>query len=336
MTLGSKAPVSAVVAALLAALCACGDGTVVESGAAPRAASSSAPLFERMRTAARSTPHVGVRRYEVHVYRDGADLSLAYTEAVADRGDGCYSIEPLDVDSNLVDSFLFLGMQAERQAYLRRYRDFQIHDLDLFLENYSIRDDGVSVSVAGRDCSQLVAESRLDGRRYTLAVDLETALVLRYRETLPDGTLLSSMSYEQFGPVESDVDCFGNEITEQELLLRGDPSAQVGFETWRPSLLPDGYRALSASKVRGPRGFDWFKLTYSDGIETLFFLQREPDRAAPQRAAGQPVGAHDDRVLAYEEGALGVVQGTLGSREVVAVGKVGADELLMLLESARE
>ncbi len=330
-----------VLAALVSSGCSAENGNFgagVASASSERGAT--APLLQRVQDATGSVPHSGERLYEAHTYENGADLVVAYTERVIDRGDGCYSIEPLNVQSNAVDEFLFLGLQRERQAFFRRYRDFEIRDLDQFLSNYTVTDEGVLGSVAGRTTSTLLARSHADGHSYRISIDEETALVLAYREELADGTLVSSMRYEQFElGVPAEFDCFSNQVREEPLLLRSDFSEQVSADVWSPALTPDGYVPYEAARVRDPRGFDWFKLTFTDGVETLFFLQRLPSdgllTAPSTTQAGAPEGAHDDRVLVYEVGSLSVVQGTLQSHEVMAVGKVDSHELLSLLDSAR-
>ena len=322
-------------------LASCDAGA--RSGARTRtpdaATQAQAPLLERMRDAVDNVAHSGQRRFETHVEKAGVDQVLAYTEFVRDRGDGCFSIDPLDLQSQVDDPFLFLGLQRERQAFFRRYRDFQVRDVDLFLSNYLLRDLEQSGEVAGRSVSLLEATSRVDGRTYELSIDDETALVLAYSERRADGVLLTEMSYETFELAAGEVKCFTNSIEEEALQLRGDLKAQLGFEVWSPALVPDGYAPYSAARIRDPRGFDWFKLVFTDGVETLFFLQQSPgDPVEIERAlleAGAPAGATDDRVLVHEVGSLSVVQGSLSSREVMAVGKVASRDLLQLLDSAR-
>lgn len=275
-------------------------------------------------------PHRGVRRYEVHGEVRGAQHALSYIEEVADDGKGCFRIRPVEVTSNLVDTFLYRGMLEERQAFMRRYRDVELRNLELVFENYEVSDLGIDEDVAGRACELLSIVSRDGERRYELAVDTESAMVLRYAEIDSDGLITRSMEYLELDLEAdlSDLDCFENTITEREFSDGDD----LGYEPWDPRVLPDGYRELETSRISGPLGGQWLKKTYTDGIEALFLLQRE---ATQKKTAGAAIAQVADEVMVYTEGLLTVLQGKIAGREVIAVGRASADELLSFLDSGK-
>lgn len=321
-------PVASILA-LAIAISSCDDTTqvVVEH---QQQVSGQTSVLHRVQASRLSTPHRGVRRYQVHGEVRGAEHALSYLEEIADDGNGCFRIRPVEVTSNLVDTFLYRGLLEERQAFLRRYRDVQLRDLELVFANYEVRDLGLEEEVAGRTCELLSITPHDGTRRYELAVDPETAMVLRYAEIDSDGLIARSMEYLELD-LEADLDnldCFENTISEQPV----DAEEDLDYEPWDPRVLPDGYRAVETTRIAGPLGGRWLKKTYTDGIEALFLLQRE---AVQAHVAGVPSAPAPDEVMVYTEGVLTVVQGTIAGSEIIAVGRASADELLTFLDSGK-
>lgn len=307
-------------------------------------ASAGAPsLIERIADSRRNVAFVGVRRIESHYVEsggNGAAHQLSLRERVSADGHGGFAIEALDVldpQMSTHDRDLLLSLQSIRQGMNWRYRDFAIQDPELFEQNYTATATGANVVIAGVTCLELRIE-RIDqsGTLHMVAVDSTTGLVLASRETTLDGQPVSQMVFEslQLAPDLSGV--VWHQRTNQEIALpiTGDVTAQLGFEPLSPRFLPSGYQLIERARIQHPMDqTPWAKLTYSDGVDSLFFLHGGPLLAGNGVSSGTPA-IQADLVVVAEAEPWTVAQGNLHGQRVIAMGKVGESSLLDLLRSA--
>jgi hypothetical protein len=283
-----------------------------------------------------SVRYSGERVVEAVSKADGG-RPWTHTERVHSLGNGQFAIEPLDLLRPTVAQRLaqtFLVQQQQRQGLNYRYRDFHVHDLELFLANYAAVDSGNKTYVAGRECAEFLVEKLEHGqRRYTVAVDLEHGLVLRYREETLDGALVAQMHYTSvdFAPDLTQV-AWHVARNDERLLTEDANLAQIlGFEPILPRTLPPGYRLVDRAVVKDDLGRVWLKTTYGDGVERLFFVHGGPLVPGPM-AARWP---EPDRVRVLDAAPWTSAQGNLSGERVIALGKVSAEALLIVLDSSR-
>jgi len=313
--------------------CAPGDGSaevVVETSTKGAASGHLAPNDLRLTTA-----HAGVRRLEFL----GADgVTLSYREEIVTDGHGNYALRPLDGDAAL-DWSTFELLQVLREGFLFRYRDLVVRHAGLLRRNWEVTPLGTA-EVAGRTCRKLRVERNVgEPIAYELAIDRETELVLASQRLDAAGKRVASMHYESF---RSDPDKVGvawhvPANDEQPLLLRDIPQ-QLGLRTLEPRLLPEGFVLYEAATVSSDGQQRWLKLTYTDGLEPLFFFQKLEDPAVTVRAAQVGDGPGEprevSRVTLYTIQNVTVAQGRCNGFELIAMGPVPEVELLDLLESA--
>jgi hypothetical protein len=308
-------------------------------------------LITQIQQAPYLVAHGGVRRVESHYDLDGFNDHLVYREQVVTDGQGSFTIDPLGaVQGATLPAGDFQLLQKAREGFHFRYRDFLVRDLAAFIKNYQLTSLGSVVQVAGRDCLE-VQIARMDGTlSFELAMDVETGLVLRYLELDAAGKLFSKMEYESYDPAPQLAGVTfhqpGNQ--EQALDLSLPVVQQVGFQPFVPRLLPSaGFFFVEATQVTDATGTTWVKQTYTDGVETAFFLD-----AGPSYSAGIPVGvksagtqglaglsqvatpAVPDQVSVFHDGPLTVLWGEVLEHQVIVLGKADRSELLGMLESA--
>lgn len=307
-------------------------------------ASAGAPtLIERIARSRRDVAFVGVRRVESHYVEPGGNgvaHQLSLRERVSADGHGGFAIEALDVldpQMSTTDRDLLLSLQSIRQGMNWRYRDFTIQDPELFEQNYTATATGANVVIAGVACLELRIE-RIDqgGTLHTVAVDSTTGLVLASRETTFDGQPVSQMCFEsvQYAPDLSGVAWHQRTNQEFALPITGNVTAQLGFEPLAPRFLPSGYQLIERARIQHPMDqTPWAKLTFSDGVDSLFFLHGGPVVAGNGVNSATPA-IQADLVVVGEAQPWTVAQGNLHGQRVIAMGKVGESPLLDLLRSA--
>ena len=321
------------------ASCGSGDASVVAAGTeSARAGRDGAFVLHRP---AMEVAHRGQRRVDVFDPEALPGTHLAYREVIETDGEDNFSLRVLEALTQVDPSWQIL--QQGREGFFFRYRDFQVRDRGLFHRNYRVTSLDEEVQVAGRTCERYRIERKFDAQRsYEVAVDVETRLVLAVEELDPRGTVLSSVVYESFEtqPDHSQAIWFRPAQREGELDWRDDLGAQLDRPVHRPKLLPAGFQLRGAATV-SDRQTDWLKLTYTDGVETLFFLTELPGSTGGAgadvqlaRTSGKNGPAANDEVVLFELGAARAAQGTIGGRRYLAVGKVDEDALLDLIESA--
>jgi hypothetical protein len=305
--------------------------------------SLTATLIQRIVSARRSVAFQGVRRVELHADDGAVAHQLVLRERVSADGQGGFAIEALDVlEPQLRGSEreVFLSLQSLRQGLHWRYRDFTIHDESLFAQNYRMINSGATVTVAGIPNLLELRVERLDqtGSIYTLAVEASSGLVLSSREMTPTGQLVSEMRFESLQKVFDAQSVVWHQSlnNEQELPTSGDIAEFAGFPTRAPRVLPLGYQLLERSSILHPQGKGtWVKSTYSDGVDTAFFLHGGPIQDGNGIQSGAPV-IQADLVEVALAAPWTVTTGNLRGERVMALGKLPEHDLLRMLSSAVE
>jgi len=309
-----------------------------DSGTLRLQAGVSLPGFARQDPRLR-VAHSGVRRLE---FASGAGPGLAFDERITTDGDGHYSLESAQgLVSNTLDSGTFEMLYQLREGFFFRYRDFAVRDPRAFVRNWRVIDRAQSVQVAGRTCARFRVERASGvGSAFELSVDPATDLVLASEEYDSNGSLVASMSYQSvdLAPDLSQMAWHGS-VNDERRLDRSLPlGEQIHARALEPRLLPQGYVPLEAAVVHDG-DVNWLKLTYSDGVQPLFFLHsidaNSSDKVAPvqgQQAALPSL--ESSSVIVFQIGAATALQGRVDGFDVIAVGKVPQAELLDLVESA--
>ncbi len=336
--------IHALSAVALLALWACGDGTTafsVDHSGGAVASVTQQPLIEAMVHAPSSVLFSGVRRVELHVELDGIPTTTMHREQVHSDGQGKFSVELTETLVPIMppEQFeLFQLLQSARAGFIYRLRDFRIRDLDLFLQNYAFQVMPGTLTVAGHECLDVRVE-RLEeaDRRYLLAVEPNTGMILRSREESLLGELISQVEYESiaFDPDQAGVSFH---VDNHEIPLDLDDPSRSGihYSLQVPGFLPQGFQLRSSESAEDASDHRrWGKLTFGDGVEQVFFLHGGP---AHQGNAGN-VGAHvqgygQDTVGVFHVGPWTIAQGELAGQRVLAMGKCPEHELLLMLESA--
>lgn len=301
---------------------------------------ASLPAFLRSDARLR-VAHTGLRRLE---FAPVSGPGLAFRERITTDGSGHYSVQPVDsLESSVLDWNSFELQQVVHEGFIFRYRDFLGRSQRLLARNWLVLDRGQTATVAGRTCKRFrVERTRGAAVAFELSVDVEADLVLASQEYDGGGQLVASMTYETFelAPDTSGAIWHQPANDERPLDLAGNIGEQVGSQALSPRLLPLGYELLEAATVDDGEGRRWLKLTYTDGVEPLFFFQAlaEPAPAGKSarmdgRAIGDPT-ASTSAVVVFQLGAATVVQGHVQGFDLIALGKVPQVELLDLIESA--
>ena len=321
---------------------AAGDGHSSASGrsARKRASAQAQTFIERTLTASRTTAFSGRRRIEEASRETGGAAWIHYENVYAD-GQGRFAIVfdeligPLLSGSELE---LFRENLQRRQGLDYRYRDFGVRDLELLFANFTSTDTGHKTLIAGRECATLVIErSRNPDRRYVVSIDLETGLVLRALEQEHGGEQVSLMEFESLDLSGDFSDVAWHQPVNQErpfASLSSLPS-EVQFTPLAPKALPPGYELIELATVVDAEQRVWVKQTYSDGIDSMFFLHG----GSNQPATGGPIlsgvwPGKSDSMTVLEGVPWTVATGNVANERVITAGKVSTFELLMLLQSA--
>ncbi|MFT4709075.1 MAG: negative regulator of sigma E activity [Planctomycetota bacterium] len=297
-------------------------------------------LLQQIQNAPSQTIHRGTRKVESFYNHSGKDDTVSYREEVITDGLGQFTINPLEVlSSSNVDSQTFQFLLKSREGFNGRYRDFLVRDLLTFLDNYELRSWGRQLTVAGRDC-YLLDVTRKDGSSsWEVAMDIATGIVLSYHEYDGQGRLYSSMVYESvdFNPDLTGVTFHQGSNIELDLMGAQDPVVLLGFDPLIPKLLPDSaFRFVSATGLDDGNGGIWAKLEYTDGVQTILYL----DCGLALPALAVPVGVFspaqgmEEKLQLFRSGPVTVLQGSMFGHEIIAVGKVPQLDLQLLVESA--
>ena len=340
-------------AALLAGLTSsCGDS--LAGGPQP----TIPELMQSIQLAPQTTAFQGTRRVKIDHSLEGTPIHLEYTELVSSDGAGQFSIQTQDVvDAGRMDPFLFQQMQDARAGFFWRYRDFGVKDWQLFTANWQATDLGKSVLVAGRVSWELSVERKTGSNtRYQIAVDLNTGLILRCLEFHSHGNgveaQVASFEFESidFAPVFTVDHPWHQPSNAEQWIVQGtDIEQQLGFSPLSPKLPPAGYQLLEVSYVQEPTAEmrRWLKLTYTDGIDSAFFLFGQPasmtGETSTEGYVGGPSGAgvapnnslqDNDEAIYLNAGSVTAVEAHIGGYDFIGVGKVDVHDLLVMIQSA--
>ncbi len=282
--------------------------------------------------------HRGLRRVS---YRAPGGW-ITFRERITTDGQGRFSIEPVEaLTGTIMDWGSFELLQRAREGLVFRYRDFALRDAGLFERNWRWTGLGPD-TVAGRPCERYRVERTAGAPAlHEVWIDQVSGILLASRQFDAQGVEFSSMEYESLdlAPDLSGVAWHEPANQERELDWTRGIGDQVDDALLQPRLLPEGYALRAASTVEdGSRR--WLKLTFVDGVETLFFLQalssgpeaRTGTDAGMDWTAGEAPAA--GQVVVFAVGATTAAQATIGEHRLIAIGKVAEAELLDMIESA--
>lgn len=323
----------------LAVSCDRGSASSVAASAPVQAlrVSGSGNLLQQIAAAPDVTRFAGARRWVVRVDIEGVAQESEYLEHVAADGQGGFAITPAGVvrpRMSAVQQQTFELMQKAREAFLYRYRDVRVRDVDRLLQNYTVDVPGTTTTVAGRPCDVVELRKRADARaHYVLAIDHDTRIVLRSEELGPDGALLARMEYQSFDP-SADVSAVAmhQDLPATEIDPSASNEAVLGFALRRPALV-HGFQ-LARADVLQYQQRTWARLQYHDGIEPLFFLQSGPTGGVPPATAG--ASRQPPVVKIFRSGAWTFASTSRGGYDYLVAGKISETDLVATLQSALE
>ncbi len=310
------------------------QATVQESQPQQASLTLSYPTWDMIQAAPWTTTYQGVRSVEFTVVGPEGPQMVRYKERVSCDGSGSYSIEPLQAETLVYpDEPTFLLLQEQRQGFFYRYRDFAVRDARIMLENFQLLSVDV-VTIAGRTCREVELLRKIPGgHHYQVAFDVETGIPLRYVEFDDEVQPVAQMEYESvdFAPSLNGV-AYHLPANREVLLDMNEALGTLrvlGFTPRSPAFVPEGFELMETTKVEEPNGRRWVKWTYTDGVETLFFLHRTDQPGDPVPRQNEPA-----RMLVYDAGPAMIVQGSVGVHEFIAVGEVSETALLTMVDSA--
>lgn len=340
----ARAP-ALVILALAAPLfggCDVSSGGTAQVGASVESATARhrGPAFlDRIPSAPMTVSYGGKRHVKINYSIDGVPANLEYDEQVWSDGQGRFSIVPGEVAHPRMTSEqldLFRTLQQARDGFFYRYRDFRIRDLQLFLQNWRVIDTGGQETVAGVATS-LLEFRRIDGAPtwYRAWIDPQTALVMRAEERDAGDRVTSSFEFLSF---QLSPDTTGLELEDDQFVRtpfdpRAKTSATLGFQVRPPTILPEGYR-LDRAESTNDGTKTWAILTYTDGVDSLFFLQTFDS----QGQTGQPPPGEYDVgpkvVRGFRMGPWTVLQLRSDGDLVLVLGKADSSEIERMLKSS--
>jgi len=275
----------------------------------------------------RYTDYVGVvpgeytERYvqadEEHFRVDLLTLNGVARDAMTDAGE----IKQFDLLQAL--------FQGGRGRYNARGRDFRLKDLELFEANYTyvIYDD--PALVAGRLADVVDVTPRFGDRpSYTVWIDRETLITLKYLEFQPNGALAAEMEVLSidYGPDLAEVQFQQSAVGAATEVPQDQSAAFVSFAVLQPTYLPRGF-VWRSTRVRQLSGIDTLTSTYSDGLQELGIVQyREQEIRSANNTLPAKVGL---KVYGPTTDAGFAVIGT----EVHVTCKLDPQEIMTFIES---
>ncbi|MEZ6020009.1 MAG: hypothetical protein R3F17_07880 [Planctomycetota bacterium] len=275
-------------------------------------------VINRMAGAPWGVPYSGNRVVSI----TGPSGLITFTESVAADGAGGFQLQPGEVLSGAVNAHDFLTDQEQGKGFQYRYRGFQVQDAQLLQLNYTVSVlSNQGVATAGIPCTQLHIQRKdagagvIDRLHYVVNVDPQTGVVLAWTQLDEAGNTVSMMEFANFTYGEPAVEMYQSPMIEQPLNVGEDLKAQLGFDVLRPGMLPRGYRMVTAAKVVTDET-PWVRMVFSDGVESLFLMHREPELLAGV-AQASTLGS-------YENGERTVLMGTVNGFELIAEGKFGS------------
>ncbi len=313
-------------------------------------------ILARMYTAPGTVRHGGLRRLRFQYEIAGATQLLTYEERVTADGNGHFALDPVRVGQPAMteaQAEVFELTQKGREGFFFRYRDFGVRHRQLFDANYRVVDLGSNPLVAGRACREFEVE-RIAGAtvKYRLAVDVETALVLRSIE-LQGGVEVARAEFVDFTlqPATNDVAWFDAQFEGRTFDSNSAAASHLGFTPVAPRYLPAGYQHMH-SEILDVSGEAWVRRTYGDGVESLLLLHkaahgggsdatwtdgkplsRNPTTADALATPPAPIGPVTYKIRVLNAGPWTVAEVLRGEEQIFVVGKMGEDAVLRVLES---
>lgn len=322
--------------------CDVASSGTVEAGASVEnstAGTQELTFLDRIANAPMTVSYGGKRQVKIYYSINGAPASLEYDEQVWSDGQGRFSIVPgkiVQPPMTAEQLDLFRTLQQARDGFFYRYRDFRIRDLQVFLQNWRVRDLGIQETVAGV-ATTVLEFRRIDGAPtwYRAWIDPRTALVMRAEERGAGNQIASTVEFVTFelSPDTTDLRLESDRFTRFPLDLRTDTISSVGFRVRPPSVLPAGYRLDRAESTNDGTN-TWAILTYTDGVDSLFLLQTSD----PQAQAGvSPPGEYDvgpKVARGFRIGPWTVLQVRSGGERVLVLGKADSSSIERMLKSS--
>lgn len=288
--------------------------------------SQSTSLFDTIRDAPFTVAYRGLRRVRsTYPHSVGFD----YREDVASDGQGQFAIEPLEMLGAHPDGELFLMLRSGQQVFDYRYRDFRVLDSVLFQSNYTFTIASATTQVIGRDCLHLTVERAAPflGGHYEVDVDVETSLVLQWKEFGVAGNQLAHVEFESLDlqPDLTGLDLISGFLTSTDLDIHANLTAGAGFEVLTPALPPTGFVLAEATLLEQDSGDVWVRQLYTDGLERAWLIH------GPQHASA---GGLEDKMHVYTAGAWTVVAGSFDGFQIMAAGRVRKAQLMDMIDSS--
>jgi negative regulator of sigma E activity len=325
------------VLSLLAPSCGPGSSTPTSGGAASSGFGGAAAAV-----AAKHAAFAAVRRYTSF----SGVAPASYTERFVRAEDGRTKVELLELNGKPlaslttqeeIDAFLTLQTLLAGGAgkFVAAGRDFEVREVDPFLQNYTYTILNPSASVAGRPCAIFeIRPKQIDRPSYLAWIDSEFFTTLKYVERLPSGAVAAEMECH-------DVDFAFNAKNEVFPASAASKPIEVStvawsnlvpFRVYEPAYLPAGF-ALASVKFATIAARPVLTWTYSDGVQELFVAQYAelgtPEiEPPPSYPANAPVHVRVN-VLGAVVSTLFVIDGT----QIHVKGKVEPEELMSLVES---
>lgn len=336
-------------AAICALVCAVACAPSAEAPA-PQAPTSSlvpvipvgAPSFLALVPQAHlNTRLMGVRRAEFDWPTATGSIRVVQLERVAADGNGRFLVDPLSVLEPALTQDqrdLHALLQKNREGFYYNWRDFRIRDLQLFFQNWELVVVGEE-TVAGRigTVVTLRRQGQATPLRYRAVIDPPTGLVLAHEEYDELGKTVSRMRWEdlQVNAPLPELAWHVERFPGDELQDGAAGTAQLGVRPAAPQTTPPGYR-LSKSEVFAAGGRAWLRRVYTDGVDSLFFLQ-SPRPTPPGYQQVDVDGIRDAArpALMYRAGPWVACDFAREHDKVMVVGRLDDQGLLHLLRSVR-
>ncbi len=291
-----------------------------------------AGFLERIPKAPFTTRYYARRRIvQNHMRAGGVPQVFEYTERVWSNGQGGFRVEPeqlIQPTLSASQTNLFLLLQSAREGFMYRVRDFRVQDLRLFLRGYQLQIIGSHLAVAGQACERLRVTSSGASGYHELDVAPQTGLILRCVEFDANGSELGRMETLEYNstPDLSQVTLY-QDLPVQDLDL-ANTQPQLGFQLRAPGFIPSSYELVKAERV-DLANETWARLSYTDGAEQVFFLHR---RIGGGLTATDPLAKHNLRV--FTVGPWTMLDATVNNHRFLAAGRLGKDQLQLMVESA--
>lgn len=293
-----------------------GSGLIADGTSALSADLASAPW---------QVAYHGVRRFDFLT----ESPAVSYKEAVSADGLGQFGLRVVEVFAPRADAAGFIAKQAQNEGFNYRYRGFHVLDPFLFEANYTVQLLNQEQVVAGVNCTRLLVHKRSDvdqpvPNHYLVDMDPESSLVLGWQELDSTGVLVSKMVFESFalGLAENPIPMGTGSLSgsESEIAIEDLGSLDAQFEILSPTLLPAEFRLYRAYEVLDASQSLWVRQVFTDGAGALIFMHKRQKSLIAGASPNSTMGV-------YEEGQWTILMGEVNGYSLLAVGKLGSNEI---------